>query len=144
MPNTGKKLPLAFLLAPIALAVIFLLVYPPIPQDESYHVFGDQRQLLGIPNFWNVVSNVGFAVVGIMGLLRFHELASRPLFAGVFLTSIGSAYYHWSPDDARLIWDRLPLTIVFLSLLSILIGIAYDERIGRKLLLPLLLFGVLT
>jgi hypothetical protein len=28
-----------------------------IQQDQLYHVFADQRTLLGIPHFWNVVSN---------------------------------------------------------------------------------------
>jgi hypothetical protein len=144
MPAAEKKLPVTFLLAPIVLAVLFLLFYPPIPQDESYHAFVDGRELLGVPNFWNVVSNLGFAIVGAFGLLRFRDLASRILFAGVFLTSAGSAYYHWEPMDARLIWDRLPMTVVFLSLLSIVIGIAYDTRLGRRLLLPLLAFGILT
>src|SRR6516225_4017511 len=35
-----------------SLAVLQLL--PPIPQDQRYHEFSDQRALLGIPNFWNV------------------------------------------------------------------------------------------
>jgi hypothetical protein len=33
------------------------LLLPPISQDQSYHQFADQRTILGIPNFWNVVSN---------------------------------------------------------------------------------------
>ena len=41
---------------------------PPIPQSQIYHGFADQRTLLGIPNFWNVVSNLPFILVGALGL----------------------------------------------------------------------------
>jgi len=133
-----------FLIAPILLAIAFLLLYPPVHQDQSYHYFADQRTFLGIPNFWNVVSNAGFLVVGIMGLLRFKEVRSRILFAGVLATSIGSSYYHWAPQDSRLVWDRLPMTIVFMSLLSIVISMWFDQRLGSRLLFPLLVFGVAT
>ena len=32
----------------------------PIPQPLDYHHFVDGRTLLGVPNFWNVVTNAGF------------------------------------------------------------------------------------
>ena len=44
-----------------------LLLLPPIAQDQSYHQFADQRTLLGIPNFWNVVSNLPFIAIGATG-----------------------------------------------------------------------------
>ncbi|MET0656656.1 MAG: hypothetical protein ABW110_00665, partial [Steroidobacteraceae bacterium] len=47
----------------------------PIPQDPGYHLFADARQIGGIANFWNVVSNLPFLVVGIVGLLRYRRLA---------------------------------------------------------------------
>src|ERR1700722_4620206 len=50
------------------LGVLFLVLAPPIPQDPDYHHFADQRTLLGIPHAWNVLSNVPFLVVGLMGL----------------------------------------------------------------------------
>ena len=131
-----------FLIVPGLLGVAFLLLVPPISQDQAYHSFADQRTILGIPNFWNVVSNAGFLVVGIMGLLRFKDVASRILFAGVLLTSVGSSYYHWAPGDSRLVWDRLPMTLVFMSLLSIVLGIWFDAHLGRLLLPPALVFGV--
>jgi hypothetical protein len=37
------------------------------------------------------------------------------LFAGVTLSSLGSSYFHLAPDNARLMWDRLPMTIAFIS-----------------------------
>jgi hypothetical protein len=45
-----------------------LLLLPTISQDQSYHQFADQRNLLGVPNFWNVVSNLPFIAVGAAGL----------------------------------------------------------------------------
>ena len=53
--------PLMFLfgLAAVSLLALFILV-PPIPQPQDYHRFADQKTLLGIPNFWNVVSNLPF------------------------------------------------------------------------------------
>src|SRR5262249_21708612 len=58
---------LGFLALGIAgLGSIFCL--PPIPQAMSYHAFADDRTLLGVPNFWNVVSNLPFLIVGFLGL----------------------------------------------------------------------------
>ena len=99
----------------VILAGILLWLLPPLHQHEDYHHFADQRTLLEIPNFWNVVSNAPFAIVGLLGLIALGGAASRILFAGVFLTAFGSAYYHLAPDDARLVWDRLPMTIVFMT-----------------------------
>src|SRR6516162_9805912 len=75
-----------------------LLLVPAIPQDQSYHLFADQRTIFGIPNFWNVVSNLPFLAVGAAGLRRFPgNPATVVFFLGVFLTGIGSSYYHWDP-----------------------------------------------
>ena len=52
----------------VSLIVIYLL--PPIPQWLSYHDFADTRKIWGIPNFWNVVSNIAFCLVGILGFLQ--------------------------------------------------------------------------
>ena len=49
-----------------AVALIFLLL-PRIPQPEAYHLFADRRNLLGIPNFGDVASNLPFAANWNMG-----------------------------------------------------------------------------
>ncbi|MGH7060975.1 MAG: hypothetical protein ACREFH_11345, partial [Stellaceae bacterium] len=86
-----------------------LLLLPAIPQDPAYHLFADARSLFGIPNFWNVVSNLPFIAVGAVGLARFRgNPAEIVLFSGFLLTGIGSSYYHWDPNDGTLFWDRLP------------------------------------
>ncbi len=117
--------------------LLFLIFAPPLPQSESYHDFADRRTILGIPNFWDVISNILFLVVGVMGLLRFRDFASRVLFFGIFSTAFGSAYYHLAPDSGRLFWDRLPMTIAFMALCALAIH-------QRKLLLPLLFIGIVS
>jgi hypothetical protein len=117
------------------LGTAFLVLAPPLPQSQSYHDFADRRTILDIPDFSDVISNSLFLVVGLMGLLKFRERASRILFFGVLCTSLGSAYYHLAPDNARLFWDRLPMTIAFMSLFAI----AIDRR---KLTVPLVLVGI--
>ena len=112
----------------VAIAVAAMLVHGPIPQLEHYHDFADQRALFGIPNAFDVLSNVGFAAVGLWGLtaLRSRE---RPLpagaiagyavfFAAILLTTFGSGFYHLAPDNARLIWDRLPIALGCAGLLA--------------------------
>jgi hypothetical protein len=47
---------------------VALLARPPIPQIQSYNDFADQHTILGIPNFYDVVSNVPFLIVGVLGL----------------------------------------------------------------------------
>jgi hypothetical protein len=107
------------LIAAAGLAVLrFFLFVPPITQDQAYHLFGDNRTILGVPNFWNVVSNLPFALVGLLGLWKLRGVPDRVLFTGVLLTFFGSAYYHLAPSDARLVWDRLPMTLVFMALLA--------------------------
>jgi hypothetical protein len=139
-----------------ALGGVFCL--PPIPQDPSYHAFADSRTILGVPNFLNVASNVAFLVVGVLGLglvLRpdvvrpegpIRERAERwpllVLFTGVSLTAFGSAYYHLAPDNERLVWDRLPMTIAFMEFFASMIGERIGVRAGTCLLGPLVWLGI--
>jgi len=64
------------------------------------------------------------------------------LFVGVVLTGLGSGYYHWAPDNDRLVWDRLPMTIVFMAFLSAMLSEVVSPKIGAPLLLPLVALGV--
>jgi Ceramidase len=122
-----------------------LLLLPRITQDQSYHEFVDQRTLLGIPNFWNVISNVPFIMVGAAGLRRFyHDPATVVLFLGIFLTGFGSSYYHWNPNDSTLFWDRLPMTLCFMAILAIAVEERVNARAGAALLWPLLAIGVFS
>jgi hypothetical protein len=49
------------------------LAGPPMPQPLAYHDMADQRSLLGIPNALNVLSNLPFAIVGVLGLATVFE-----------------------------------------------------------------------
>ena len=138
--------PLTFLfgIAAISLLGLFLLA-PPIPQSQIYHAFADQRTIFGIPHFWNVVSNLPFIVVGAMGLLHVRgNLSASTFFLGVLLTGFGSSYYHWNPNDIGLFWDRLPMSIAFMAALAYVIEERIDERVGRMLLWPLILLGIVS
>ena len=135
-----------------ALAIVALLFVPPIPQDPAYHRFADQRTLFGIPNFWNVASNLPFLLValwGIRGLLSstaFIDPWERAAYAiflfGIGLVAVGSSYYHARPNNDTLVWDRLPMTIGFMSLLAMVIGERISPRAGRLLLFPLIATGI--
>jgi hypothetical protein len=59
----------------------------------------------------------------------------------MLLTAFGSSYYHLQPDNARLVWDRLPMTIVFMSLVAALIAERINLRVGLRLVPVLLLIG---
>jgi hypothetical protein len=119
-----------------------LAVMSPITQDEGYHAFADARPLLGIPYFWNVVSNLPFMAVGAAGLARYRKDAPAiALFAGILLTGFGSSYYHAAPSDGTLFWDRLPMTIAFMALLAGAIGERFGAAVGRYALWPLLALG---
>lgn len=123
-------------------AAVSLVLLPHVAQDESYHAFADHRTIWAIPNFWNVVSNLPFALVGVWGLWRLRGTTARVLCAGLILTCVGSAYYHLAPSDARLIWDRLPMTLVFMSFLAAVVTEGRSPRWENLILSPLLILGV--
>lgn len=134
------------------LCAVAAFLLPAIPQPLQYHDFADQRDTLGIPNFFNVVSNVGFLIAGLVGLAvllggraRFEfgweRLPYAVFFLGLLLTAFGSSYYHLVPDNERLFWDRLPMTIAFMALVSSQIVDRISLRAGLILLVPMLLLG---
>lgn len=149
---------LAWITAAFVLLAIFL---PPIPQPQSYHAFVDARTLLGVPNFWNVTSNLPFLIVGVWGVAallpagkaaaHFRDAAERwpylAFFAAITLTGFGSAWYHLAPDDARLVWDRLPIALACAALPLAMIVDHHGERHRNAVLgalLPALAVGAFT
>ena len=143
--RTKPDLPVLVVFGLIAISLGGLLLLPPIPQDQSYHQFADQRTLFGIPNFWNVVSNLPFLAVGAAGLRRFRDNpATVVFFLGVFLTGIGSSYYHWDPNDSTLFWDRLPMTLSFAAVLALVVKERVSPRAGTVLLWPALAVGLFS
>jgi len=82
-----------------------------------------------IPNFFDVVTNAIFSVVGLIGfmecLLLFPQKSVMQsnekyswylFFLAFFMVSVGSAYYHWRPNNWTLVWDRLPMTFSFMAI----------------------------
>jgi hypothetical protein len=145
-----KKLIVLFITLVALIATFFV---PPILQNPDYHNFVDQRMLLGIPNFWNVISNLPFVLLGLMGLAYLRRgpmpgglpelrIVYLTFFAGVLLVGFGSGYYHMAPDNQSLVWDRLPMTISFMTFFCSVVGENINIRAARLMLLPLLLFGM--
>ena len=132
-------------------SLALMLSQPPFGQDVHYHDFADRRGFFGLPNFFDVTSNVCFLFVGIAGLrlcLRSHLGHARRawivLFVGVACVSIGSAYYHWDPSNETLVWDRLPMTLGFMGFFAALLGEYVSHRLGAALLVPALLLGLFS
>jgi hypothetical protein len=126
---------------------ILLLNIGPIIQNASYHNFTDKTELFGIPNFWNVISNLPFLIVGILGIKYFKksykiDFQYLIFFVSILLVYLGSTYYHLFPNNETLVWDRLPMTMVFMALISILISDFFHRKAGKILLIPLLILGI--
>ena len=112
------------------------LWHGPIAQLPNYHDFADQAVVLGLPHFADVLSNLGFALLAVWGWGQLAPYRRHPGIAngwagyrlfliGLFLTAIGSSYYHLAPDNARLVWDRLPIALACGGLLA---GVWGDTR----------------
>ena len=106
----------------LALVAVAMAIHGPIAQLEGYHEFADTRAILGVPNAGDVLSNAGFLLVGGWGLWALRDRARRRalgsaslgfivFLAALMLTALGSGWYHLAPDDARLVWDRLPIAL---------------------------------
>ncbi|MGE5490952.1 MAG: alkaline phytoceramidase [Actinomycetota bacterium] len=119
-------------------AVTAMLVHGPIPQLANYHDFADQSVLLGLPHGADVASNLGFALVGLWGWLCLFPERDHPalragwpgyglFLAALTLTAVGSSFYHWAPDNARLLWDRLPIALACAGLLAAVRGETRSE-----------------
>jgi hypothetical protein len=143
--DTIRSRPALVLYGLMIVTLAGLLAFPPLLQDQNYHQFADQRNLFGIPNFWNVVSNLPFIAVGAAGLLRLRrDPTTTVIFLGIFLTGFGSSYYHWNPSDATLFWDRLPMTLCFAAILAAVVEERVDAKAGKALLWPLLAIGIFS
>jgi len=144
---------LKIIVAIVVVAIIGVFTIDPIAQDPGYHYFADQRGLINVPNFFDVISNLAFVIVGVMGMrligsgqatggLPELQAVYLTFFVGVFLTGFGSAYYHFHPDNQTLLWDRLPMTIAFMALFTAIIGETISPRLALKLFIPLLASGM--
>ena len=101
-------LAIALLTTAVLVAVAAL---PPIPQPEHNHDFADQRVVPGVPHALNILSNLGFLIVGAVGLGRlwrpgssFADARERWPYAVFFVSLVGGAV------SARLTTTSRPAT----------------------------------
>ena len=120
-------------IVPGVIGLLVLLCFSPVVLNPAYHAFSDDRAFLGIPHFFNVVTNLVFILVGLLGLgflIRhpgsgdiFREPRERVayyiLFIGMVLTGFGSGWYHLDPGTGRRFCDRLPMILIFMPIFSI-------------------------
>jgi len=120
--------------------IVILALHGRIAQPVHYNEFADQSAALGIPHAADVLSNAGFALVAVWGWLALWPRRGserlragwpgyRLFLIGLFLTAFGSGYYHLAPDNARLIWDRLPIA---LACAGLLVGVRGDTKPGSR------------
>lgn len=138
------------LIVTVALCAL-LLAYGPIAQPPNYHQLADRSELAGLPHAADVLSNIGFAAVAIWGILRLRRMPAdagrhgyRLFLAGLLLTSIGSAFYHLAPDNARLVWDRLPIALACAGLLAAVRAECLSKPDSRAAAWSLGIFAVLS
>jgi len=129
---------------------VLRFVFGPLPEDPLYHVLADTRRWGPIPRAGDVLSNLSILAAGVAGVLLWRRVHITPreraayalLVAGMLLTALGSAYYHWAPSDGRLVWDRLPMTLVMAALLTFLLADRVGPAFATVALWPVVLFGV--
>jgi hypothetical protein len=148
-PTMNRNLLIALFTLVCIVAAVF---WPPMPQPLDYHAFVDRRALFGTANLLDVASNIGFVIPGLAGLFvtlsprtvfidPIERLPYTVFFVGMLLTALGSSYYHLAPDNERLFWDRLPMTIAFMSLIAAQLCERVSVRVGIALLVPMLAIG---
>ncbi|MBL7919363.1 MAG: ceramidase domain-containing protein [Bacteroidia bacterium] len=152
LSNNKIRYTILFLIAFTAIVSVF--VSGPIYQDQQYHLFADEREILCIPNFLNVISNIPLLIIGVLGMFFIIQnnkennvklwMNSLVFFIGIFFTGAGSMYYHLHPGDQTLLWDRLPMTISFMAFFSVVISKFICARSGARILIPLLIIGFIS
>jgi hypothetical protein len=126
----------AWLALPATIALIGLWAHGPVAQWNDYHAFADTRSWLGLPNVANVLSNLPFALVAWVGLMRLRKsvlpasvrLPWLVLCASLVFTAAGSALYHWAPNNAALVADRIPIAWACAALLCAFLAERADPR----------------
>ncbi len=137
-------------------AIVSAFSFVPVAQDLAYHNFADGRAFLGIANFGDVAGNLPFTFFGLMGLcylygnkddnpyfsMKGEAFLWKVFFFGATLVGLGSGYYHLNPNNTTLVWDRLPMTIAFMSFFLLVIMERINAKSGLMLFPLLLMTGV--
>jgi hypothetical protein len=151
----GRRTRLGLTVAVSLVSIVALCFVPPVSLGPGYHDFVDNRPIFSIPNGPDVLSNLPFVVVGILALVwlsgrwsdssfieRRERLPYLVFFAGVALTGLGSSWYHLAPGNGRLLWDLLPMSCSFMSMVAALVMERISLRVGLSMFIPLLMFGI--
>lgn len=129
-------------------AAVGLLLAGPMADPPAYHAFADRRTWLGVPNALDVLSNLPFLLVAVVGALRvqrwaavvaparWERTAAALLLIGLGATAVGSAVYHLDPTPVSLTWDRLPMALTFAAFAALFLGDRLGPAVGRGLLVP--------
>lgn len=141
----------ALLLAVLA-GVLLACLAPAVAQFDHYHAFADQRTWGQLPHALDVLSNLPFALLGLWGLLLCWRGRASAIpaaqwrmallfFIGLVGTAACSSYYHWAPDDARLLVDRGGMVLAFAGLLGLAACHHVSARAGQTLAAAVMLLG---
>jgi hypothetical protein len=138
MKTLQHRLPLLITIL-LAAAALF---HGPIHQPAGYHDFADQTLRFGVPHFCDVTSNLGFALAALWGWVKLAPLREhaalrcgwagyRLFLIGLLLTAFGSSWYHLAPDNAGLVWDRVPIALACAGLLAGVWGDVRQRESGK-------------
>ena len=139
----------------VVLALLTAAIFGPfVAQPGHLHGFVDQRSWWGIACAMDVLSNLPFALLGLMGLVcLFSHRRQIPwtqrglatlFFIGLTVTAAASSWYHSQADDAGLAIDRLGMVVAFAGLLGLAAADRISPRAGVALGLAVLVLGPLS
>jgi len=143
--SRSPKVSFTIMLLPIL--VLFVLIWAKIPLNDppEYFNFVDTRECAGIPNAWNVLSNLPFLYVA-WHLFKTYKDEGAPMYRrpgmllafGMLLTALGSSWFHWNPTPHTLFWDRLPMVIAFSGIFLLLVSDRFSTELSRTIEIPLI------
>lgn len=140
----------------LLLLLVVALAGPSVAQPSHYHDFADQRSWGWLPHAMDVISNLPFALWGMVGLwamlraMRVRAVSGAAaamaalFFGGLWVTTAVSAAYHLQPDDAGLVWDRAGMVVAFAGLLGLAAMQTVSTRAGLALAAAVLVLGPLS
>ncbi|HEU0290768.1 MAG TPA: hypothetical protein VFR39_08460, partial [Burkholderiales bacterium] len=102
-----------------------------------------------IPHAGDVLTNLSILAAGLFGLALRRRMLVAPqeraavnvLIAASILTAFGSAYYHWAPANATLVWDRIPIAMVLMAILALVMADRVHPLFARHALWPFTALG---
>lgn len=142
-----------YLLLAVLVLITAAIFGPSVAQSAHHHDFADRRVWGSVPFAMDVLSNLPFALWGVLGLGAVVSLSrqGKPLsgqlalaavfFGGLLLTAAASAWYHWLPNDGGLALDRLGMTVAFAGLLGLAAAGRVSLRAGWSLAASILVLG---